>query len=121
MSLDFSLTPSPCKCPHCGGVVTNAPPREAFSRNITHNLTEMAKAAGIYEVLWHPNDSGQVTAKDVAPVLAAGLTYLRARPEYFSRFNSPNGWGRYEDFVPFVEAVLKACQDDPDATVHVSR
>jgi hypothetical protein len=114
MSLDFYLESPPC--PHgCGHAV-----RETFWKNITHNLGTMARKAGIYEVLWHPNDNGQVTAKDILPRLEDGLHDLKFRPEYFSQFNSPNGWGRYEHFVPFVEAVVAACKANPDALVVVS-
>ena len=39
----------------------------------------------------------------------------------FEAFNAPNGWGLYIHFVPFVEAVLAACEEHPDATIRVSR
>ena len=50
-----------------------------------------------------------------------GLADLKARPEHFKTFNSPNGWGMYEHFVPFVEKYLEACKEYPDAIVGVSR
>jgi hypothetical protein len=42
-------------------------------------------------------------------------------PERFEVYDSPNGWGLYEHFVPFVEAYLEACEKYPDAEVSVSR
>lgn len=106
MSLDFYLEETkPC---------------EVFSRNITHNLGKMAKAAGIYKTLWHPEENGIKTGKDAVPSLQAGLAALESDPEKFKKYNSPNGWGRYEHFVPFVRACLEACESNPDATVRAS-
>ena len=104
MSLDFSL-------------MGRAP---VFDINITHNLCKMAQEAGIYECLWRPNHDGQRKAKDIIKLLSAGLEMLRANPEHFKTFNASNGWGTYEQFVPFVEKVLQACEDNPDAEIEVS-
>ena len=114
---------------------------EVYSSNITHNLGTMADKAGIYEALWRPHrlkegynipesdnkaewefeEQNETLAKDIVPVIEKGLSDLKARSEYFETFNSPNGWGTYEHFVPFVEDYLKACKEYPDAVVTVSR
>lgn len=36
-------------------------------------------------------------------------------------FTPENGWGRYCDFVPWLEAYLQACIDNPEADVEVWR
>lgn len=92
-----------------------------FDRNITHNLTKMADKAGIYYALWRPEEKGWKLAKDVIPTLERGLDKLKKKPEYFEKFNAPNGWGTYEYFVPFVEEVLTACRKYPNAVIYVSR
>ena len=107
MSLDFYLE--------------RTQPTIVFSRNITHNLPEMAREAGIYEALWHPNENKYYKAKDIIPVLKDGLYALKRNPVYFKKFDSPNGWGMYIHFVPFVKAVLEACEEYPDADIEVSR
>ena len=95
--------------------------QEVFSRNITHNLGKMADLAGIYEVLWHPETKLGITkAKECIPFLQKGLVYLVSHRRDCEAFNSPNGWGMYEHFVPFVVAVLTACCDYPEAEVQVS-
>jgi len=115
---------------------------DLYEANITHNLTEMAGEAGIYKALWRPYqlrktyknvpkdnydlelafERGCITlAKEIIPILKKGLKDLKARPEHFEQFNSPNGWGMYEHFVPFVEKYLKACQKYPEAIILVSR
>lgn len=112
-----------------------------YNANITHNLGEMASEAGIYEALWRPHrlkegyniseedheaewefeDSQIVKASEIIELLEKGLADLKVRSEYFQKFNSPNGWGMYGNFVPFVEKYLKACKEYPDAIVEVSR
>ena len=92
-----------------------------FSRNITHNLSTMADAAGIYKVLWRPDENGFILGKDCIQPLSAGLLELVCHKKKFEKFNSPNGWGMYEHFVPFVTEVLSACSEFPEAIVRVSR
>lgn len=94
---------------------------EVYSRNITHNLNEMAVEAGIYEPLWRPDQIGIKTAKDLIEPLRKGLALLRSDPERFKKFNPENGWGNYEGLVDFVQEYLKACEENPDAEVSVSR
>lgn len=96
---------------------------ELFSANITHNLGDMAAAAGIYNALWHPyelNDGSDPTADVLIPWLENGLKNLKENPDHYKKFNSPNGWGMYDNFVPFVEKVLDACKKHPKATVNTS-
>ena len=94
---------------------------DVFDRNITHNLGEMAEEAGIYKALWRPDENGFEKGSDLIPVLEAGMKDLKERPEYFMKFDAPNGWGMYIHFVPFVEAVLEACKKYPNALIWVSR
>lgn len=107
MSLDFCLT--------------RTQPTVVFDTNITHNLAQMAHAAGIYEALWRPDENGYSRARQITPILRKGLELLEAQPELFKKFDSPNGWGTYEHFVPFVKSVLKACEEYPDAEISANR
>jgi hypothetical protein len=107
MSLDFTLK--------------RVQPVEVFSSNITHNLTIMAEAAGIYQCLWRPEELGIKQAGELVGPLGVGLTKLVSDPEHFRQFDSPNGWGTYDNFVRFVQEVLRACIENPDAEVEVSR
>ena len=106
MSLDVSLI--------VGG-------EEVYSRNITHNLNKMAEAAGIYQHLWRPDEIGVTHARELIAPLQQGVSLLARERERFEAFNSPNGWGLYENFVPFVADYLAACARHPDAKVEVSR
>lgn len=94
---------------------------EVYWRNITHNLNKMAGAAGIYEACWRPEGIGVTHAKQLIPLLKAGLERLLADPEKFKAFNPKNGWGDYEGLVNFVRDYLARCEQYPEATVSVSR
>lgn len=96
-------------------------PTTIYSGNITHNLGSMAQAAGIYMHLWRPDEIGITKAGELIEPLQAGLALLKADPQKFEAYNSPNGRGLYEHFVPFVEKYLRACEESPDADVRVSR
>ena len=112
-----------------------------FSINITHNLTEMADEAGIYEAVWRPyrlvsgfniqegnhyaeaefESSVTILSSHISKVIEAGLNDMKRRPDHYKKFDSDNGWGTYSDFVPFLEEYLKALKQYPDAVVNISR
>lgn len=92
-----------------------------FELNITHNLGDMADAAGIYMHLWRPDEIGITTAGQLCAPLRAGLDELRANPDKYRAYNPANGWGTYEGFVESVARYLAACERNPDATIEVSR
>lgn len=101
----------------------------------------MASAAGLYEALWRPyqlnknynvaekdyeaeyafEEANPVYAKDIIEDVEKGLNELKRHPEHYKTFNSPNGWGMYEHFVPFVEKYLEALKEFPDAIVETDR
>lgn len=120
MSLDVSLFRK-YHISYDGGKTLEEKEESVYDANITHNLGDMADKAGIYYALWQPEEIGKSKAKDIIELLEKGLTDLKARPEYFEQFNSPNRWGMYENFVPFVEKYLEACKEYPETDIYVSR
>lgn len=123
MSLDVYLT-TPREgenCQHCDGTGKTGTSSEHFSRSVTHNLTAMAREAGIYAPLWRPDEIGITKAAQLVEPLTAGLALLRSDPERFRRFNNAHGWGVYEGLVRFVSEYLAACREHPDADVRASR
>jgi len=94
---------------------------EVYSANITHNLCEMASAAELYYPLWRPEEINITKAKQLIVPLAKGLENLIEKPDYYKTFNPENGWGSYDGLLNLVENYLKACIDNPDADVSVSR
>jgi hypothetical protein len=94
---------------------------DVFDNNITHNLGKMAKEAGIYEVLWRPEEIGIDKASDMIPFLEKGVETLKSDPERFKKFNPENRWGNYEGLLGFAVDTLAACKEHPDARVSASR
>ena len=122
MSLDVSLYSVDKKTVICYSCMREYEEQEMlYDANITHNLGEMADKAGIYKALWMPEEIGAKYAKDIIDIVEKGLADLISRPEYFKQFNSQNGWGMYEHFVPFVIKYLDALKEYPEAEIKVSR
>ena len=94
----------------------NALTEEVFYANTTHNLMQMANAAGLYDPIW----DGSVVAKDLIAPLEAGIKWLKENRQEAESYNASNGWGTYEDFLPWVERYLEACKKYPEATISVS-
>jgi hypothetical protein len=117
MSLDVSLIQTE-QCPNCGHEIKGD---QVYDANITHNLNKMAEEAGIYQALWYPDEINCKYAKDIIPLLKSGLKKLLAEPDHYKTFDSPNGWGTYVHFVPFVQKYLEACNKYPNAIIEVNR
>lgn len=124
MSLDVYLTGKTkdveCDCPVCGHTHTRVFTEEFFSANITHNLIDMADAAGIYALVWNSEKSGIDKAAQLIKPLTDAIALMKSDPARFEAFNSPNGWGLYKDFLPWLERYLAACIQYPEAKVSVS-
>lgn len=102
MSLDFTLIDPSTK-------------EEIYATNITHNLTEMAKECGLYNVLWR----GSGVADNNIKTIRLGLCKLVSDPIYFKTFNPPNNWGDYNAFVLFVMGILEMCMQYPTSEIKV--
>lgn len=82
-----------------------------YDSNITHNLGGMAEKAGIYQHLWRPEELKLTKVSELIKPLTKALKNLQTRPDYYKQFNSPNGWGKYENFVEFVSDYLTQIKD----------
>lgn len=121
MSLDFTLYEIELvKCPHCDKIIESRGD-EKFSANITHNLNKMAQEAGIYDCLWNAEESRFLKASDIILILKKGLDWMKKDPDHFKQFNSENGWGTYDHFVPWIEMVLDACKEYPNSLIRISK
>jgi len=109
MSLDIWLTVPPTERTH------------VFDANITHNLSKMAGEAGIYDCLWRAPERGYKRAWQLIEPLQRALELMKENPERFKKFDAPNGWGTYIDFVPWLERLLAACMVHPEAMIEISR
>lgn len=92
-----------------------------YDSNITHNLNKMADEAGIYKHLWRPEEIEITKAAQLIEPLREGLSLLLSDPERFKKFDPENKWGDYDGLVNFVREYLAACEENPNASVSVSR
>ena len=92
-----------------------------YDHNITHNLNKMADEAGIYKHLWRPEEIEITKAAQLIEPLREGLSLLLSDPERFKKFDPENKWGDYDGLVNFVREYLAACEENPNASVSVSR
>jgi len=113
MSLNLHLIADPC--PHCGRA------DEVLDFNITHNLNRMAEEAGVYDVLWRPEENGVKLAVQLVKPLEAAIEMMMADPSRFQAHDAPNGWGTFEQFLPWLVKVLHACRAHPEAEVRAGR
>ena len=91
---------------------------EVVNKNITHNLGPMWKEAGIYEALY---ESEGKKAKEVLPILKKGLLKMIEDPEHYRKFDSPNGWGLYENAVPWLFNLIEQFEKHPEGIIRISR
>ena len=119
MSLDFSLEVT-YDISYDNKKTFDRITKEVYTRNITHNLTRMAKQAGLHKALWRPCESEFYKASDIIDILEDGLKELKSNPSKYKKLDSPNGWGIYIHFVHFVESVLEACNQFPSSRISVS-
>ena len=94
---------------------------EIYSASVTHNLGKMAEEAGIYRHLWRPEEIGVKTAVDLIAPLAGAIVTMKADPGRFRALNPENGWGCFNNFVPWLERLLQQCQENPKAKVSICR
>ena len=113
MSLDVYLEDNFCKS--CGRS------DEVYSANITHNLGKMADEGGIYGIVWRPEENGIETAGQLIKTLESAIQVMHQDRPRFEQHNASNGWGLYENFLPWLERLLKACKKYPNAKYTASR
>ena len=92
-----------------------------FSANITHNLGNMASACGVYYACWRPEEINCKKAKHILPMLEDGVKLLETYPDFYRTFNSPNGWGSYDNFLLWLREYKDACKGNLEAKIEVSR
>ena len=92
-----------------------------YDANITHNLGKMASACGVYYACWRPEEINCKRAKHILPMLEGGVKNLENFPDFYRTFDSPNGWGTYVNFLPWLERYRDACREYPEAKIEVSR
>lgn len=111
MSLDISLY----------ALDTDGNEIEVWETNITHNLTEMASEAGLYDVMWHPHETSVDIGKSAIPYLEKGIRKLVKDKKELEKLNPENGWGDYDGLLGCAGEYLLMCRKYPSARIEVDR
>ena len=61
-------------------------PTEVYSTNITHNLVEMAKEAGIYDHLWQPEKIEIGFACEIIKPIQDAISLMKSDPKRFEKY-----------------------------------
>lgn len=119
MSLDVSYIEY-VTCDKCGHQSTQV--AWEYWKNITHNLGRMALEAGFYNELWRPEENGIKTLGEITKAVERGLYRMKNEPELFKTFSAKNGWGTYEQFIPWLEEFIEDTKEHPNALInYISR
>ena len=112
MSLDFGLN---IKIDTGGQELYSV---DLFSGNCTHNMQPMWKKAGVLDALY---ESHGAMAGTIIVVLTQGEQHMREHKHEFLPLEPSNGWGTYAGAMDFLQNVLQACREHPNAIISISR
>ena len=96
-------------------------PCTIWAIGITHNLTAMAEAAGLYECMWMPEECKITLAWEMVEPLTLGLDAMIKNEVWLKTMNPQNGYGNYELLLSVAQRYLAACEEHPNATVEACR
>lgn len=75
-----------------------------YRANITYNVGELIRHATGLQWL---NCENNGLCANIIPYIRRGLEKLRAHPERYKKYESPNGWGTVEGVISFFAKVLE--------------
>lgn len=84
---------------------------DVFERNMTSNVAPMWRKAGA-----NLAELDGKLGEWMIPPLTVAVVRMKAEPDEYKKLNSPNGWGDYETTLAFLEDLLAACREHPQAT-----
>ena len=97
----------------------DGPEKQTFlDKNITHNLTGLWSFVGVYDALYMSD--GQLAGEHAA-TLAVGVDFLLENEAACRTHDAPNGWGKYDDALPWLREVAEAFRKYPKATIRISK
>ncbi len=117
MSLDIYLGSTTRRpCPHCDQMMDVFD--EVFEANYTHNVTAMWSKAGVYDALYmsHGHKAGEYIR-----ALRSGVADMETNFSEYEKLNPSNGWGSAATALPWLKKALAAFEENPDATIHISK
>ena len=123
MSYDVGLyRPTTHACPNCGHEHATGTPEDdqLFWTNYTSNCGPMWREAGLQLHEWAYDKNGVRTAETLIEPLRTAIRAMEADPAKYEAMDPDNGWGSYKTVLTWLRGILRACEEHPDARVHVS-
>lgn len=117
--LEVPITDQPRECYCCGQMMAAPKFDSVFESGMTHNLCTMADQVGIYKHVWHPDEIGITTAKQLIEPINKAVGLLESDPAKYKPFEAKNGWGTYAQFVEFAKKYAHACEEYPESKICV--
>ncbi len=86
---------------------------ELWTKNITHNLSEMAEHViindqiNLCDLLWKPKDNGfDIVTQIYIDYISNALRILKSKKKELEKFNPKNNWGNYDLLLDFVNEYM---------------
>lgn len=103
-------------------------PHTVSSVNITHNLTDMADALGVYGILWHPEELAKkaevdkIYVKNFLGPINKAIEKLSTNMDYYQeKYGPENGWGSASILLKDLREIREAIEEHPDGYIEVNR
>lgn len=90
---------------------------DLYHRGITYNVNDMLKYA--FETERHLKNLNGMPCEKAIPILEKAYQKMLANPDECRKYDSPNGWGTYENTIKAVEMFLTIAKDNPDGVFEV--
>ena len=84
--------------------------------NITYNIRPMMVAASDVGF----SDLHDMRCFEAAPILAHAWREMRRNPARYRRFEASNGWGTYDQFMPYLTRFYAMARLHPNGIIRVS-
>lgn len=107
MSYDIDVTVD-----HGDGYTTTV-----YDGEITFNVRTMLVEAGLPDSL---RSLDSLTAAEAQDQVYEAWKELRTRPSHYRPLQASNGWGTYDQLVPWIKELYIALRTHPRGVVHVS-
>lgn len=76
----------------------------------------MATRAGV-DMIWNLEWTAIHLSGDLIKPLEDGIADMVLNPDKYQPLSASNGWGTYEQFIPWLQKLLEACRQCPNAEI----
>lgn len=90
----------------------------SYDGNITSNASRIFNEAFNTNGYWTDLLNGN-SSSDVVPIVKQALINLCEKPSHYKQFDSPNGWGIWRDFLPFLAELHEGMINNPNDIIEV--